>query len=139
MYAFAPIPTTSSSQRAIRRRAFTLLELVVVLAILGLVASLALPVFAARQRDESPLRSVISRAQQAAVRRAESITLDIGPGGRWSIATGTEILHTGTLAGDVAALRLRITPLGACFAELPAPADWDAVACDVSALTVHSR
>lgn len=125
--------------RAVDRRAFTLVELIVVLAILGLVASLTLPGFTARGQDDAPVRGVIARARQEAVQRAQTLALDIHSDGSWRVTTGATSLLHGTIAGDAAALRLRITPLGVCFAESPAPAGWDAVACGVPVPSTDGR
>ena len=125
--------------RAVHRRAFTLIELIVVLAILGLVASLTLPSFPTSDPDESPLRAVIARARAEAARRAQTLDLDIQSDGQWIVSTSATPLLHGTIAGNAAALRLRITPLGVCFAESPAPAEWDAVACDVPAPSADGR
>lgn len=125
--------------RAVHRRAFTLIELIVVLAVLGLVASLTLPRFTTSDQDESPFRAVIARARQEAARRAQTLDLDIQSDGQWSVSTSATPLLHGTIAGDVAALRLRITPLGVCFAEWPAPAGWDVVACEAPAASTTRR
>jgi prepilin-type N-terminal cleavage/methylation domain-containing protein len=92
-----------------RRRGVTLLELIVVLALLGLILAIAAPTFI--MPPENPAAEEILTARRQAVIRGEPIT----------------VLVYGT--------RVHITPLGLCIPETPTRstrATWDAIGCTAS-------
>jgi len=73
---------------ALRRSGFTLVEMIVVLIVLGLAASLAAPMMSLRQpSDETALRRVIDFGRETAIRRAEAVVLEVSADGRWSVRT----------------------------------------------------
>jgi prepilin-type N-terminal cleavage/methylation domain-containing protein len=88
------------------RRGVTLLELIVVLALLGLILAIAAPTFIAP--PETPAASELATARRQAVIRGEPVTVSIN---------GT---------------RVHVTPLGTCIPEVTsrrANATWDAIGC----------
>lgn len=121
-----------------RRRAYTLLELLVVLVLLGLSAAVVLP----RLRLPSGAtahRTTIERARAVAVRRGEPVRLSWTDGGDWTVratadTSGVTLLSgtDGALSATVGARSLVISALGACLPEgtatTAAPA-WDPARC----------
>ena len=122
------------------RRAFTLLELLVVLVLLGLSSAAVLPAF--RLPAAPPAESPLVRARALAVRRGESLRLDILPDGRWQVAsaaaTTDAILLNGRIADDTTLNARRsfvISPLGTCLPDgpsLPGTPAWEPVRCGVT-------
>jgi prepilin-type N-terminal cleavage/methylation domain-containing protein len=121
------------------RRAFTLLEVLVVLVLLAVAASLVAPAFPDMTRArEDELDGVIDAARQLAVRNASTVTLSFAPDGRWTAAgsDGSSLaeLPGGTLdAGGQPNLRLRVSPLGGCSLDGIPPSEaalsFDPVRC----------
>jgi prepilin-type N-terminal cleavage/methylation domain-containing protein len=114
------------------RRGFTLIELLVVLLLMGLAFALVAPSLArpsAPERD--PAQRVLDAARAAAVRRGETMLLDVRADGRWTvIGTADSVpLLAGALA-PARALRLTISPLGACMPDLAGDATTGAAAWD---------
>jgi len=121
----------------------TLLELLVVLLVIGLVTALAAPALVRPQPAdvaESSATRVIDRARAAAVRRGETLALDVSRDGRWTLL----VAHADSLPLDSGTLdtreprvprRLVLSPLGLCLPDATddAPGDataaWDAAAC----------
>jgi prepilin-type N-terminal cleavage/methylation domain-containing protein len=123
-----------------RAAGLTLIEILVVLVLLGLVLGLAAPsLLSPRPKTDDTVQQVIETARQAAVQRAESVTLSFEADGRWVVAGGGEADSLRLLNGTVdwpynSALRLRISPLGACMLDsAPGPAlSVDHVRCRLS-------
>lgn len=103
------------------RRAFTLIELVVVLAITGLALAIVAPSFVMRPLSPSAaMQEVINTARRAAARRAQTMTLEVRANGAWSLATAAEnaALASGKLDSPaVRAFRVRVSPLGMCVPQ----------------------
>lgn len=123
---------TTSRIRPRPARGFTLLEVAVTLVLIGLAAALIAPsVF--REASSAPaLGRVLAQAREVAVRRAQSLAFGADEQGNWKLTTvdDTTTIGAGRFEGPAVALRLRITPLGACLAEgATPPGDWDAIAC----------
>lgn len=122
------------------RRAFTLLELLVVLVLLGLATAIVLPAFRvpAQAATESPL----SRARALAVQRGETLRLEAQGEGRWRVTAAADTATTALLDGDGmdphalgGAQSVLVTALGTCLPEgpsLPDGAPWDPVRCGVT-------
>jgi prepilin-type N-terminal cleavage/methylation domain-containing protein len=119
------------------RRGVTLLELVVALALLGTVAAFVIP---SLERPASPrgrLDDVLRRARGAAIARAQSLTLDVAPGGAWQLRPlppdDTVRILDGVLdLPPSAGYQLQLSPLGACLPATVLPAEmdgWDAAGC----------
>ncbi len=98
---------------------FTLLEIIVTLVVLGLAAAIVAPAFDRAKPPAADPGRVVAQAREIAVRRAQAMRLVIDTSGAWEItpAGATTVLARGTLPRVRAGLALRITPLGACFAE----------------------
>ena len=118
------------------RRGFTLVELIVVLVLMGLALALVAPSLTpppVAERDA--MQRVLDAARAAAVRRAETVLLDVRPDGRWTATAGTDsvpLLHG--VIDSARALRLNISPLGACMPDPTARASvdggsWDPLRC----------
>jgi hypothetical protein len=113
----------------------TLVEMVVVLLVLGLAASLSAPLVSVRPPSaDAPLRRALDAARRIAVRRAESVVLDVAADGRWSIRRtaaddGPALLADSMPAGGP--LRVQVSALGVCTIEVGSR-DWDAFRCGPS-------
>ena len=110
-----------TSRSLIARPGFTLLEVLVVLILLGVGFGLAVPAFVTPQDGATDgVQRILSTARRAAVRRAEAITVSIGPTGDWTIDNGDRAAspETGTLDWEPGAqVRVRVSPLGACVLD----------------------
>jgi prepilin-type N-terminal cleavage/methylation domain-containing protein len=123
-----------------RRRAFTLLELLVVLVLLGLSAAVVVPSF--RLPAATAPESALLRARALAVRRGESVRLATDRDGRWLVVATADTEGTILLAGDGgaasasgAAGSVVISALGLCQPEGHSAAGtpaWDPMRCAVS-------
>jgi prepilin-type N-terminal cleavage/methylation domain-containing protein len=121
------------------RRGLTLLELIVVIALLGLILAIAAPTFIvpSPQRD-SELTTVLAAARRAAILRGEPVTLAFDGSGGWRIdgdATPTASpIATGKLGSSVGQLRVRVSAVGTCVIDPGASApvaDWNPLDCRV--------
>jgi prepilin-type N-terminal cleavage/methylation domain-containing protein len=130
------------SQRILpaRRPGVTLLELVVVLAIIGLGLTLAAPRFLSHPRkQENAIQRVIDGARREAVRRAGAILLSFEANGQWTVEA-TDADAENVSAGNVdwpytGPMRLNISALGACTIDATdaAPLRVDPVRCALQA------
>lgn len=127
----------TAARRIAPRRGVTLLELIVVIALLGLILAIAAPAFIVpTPRPESELTTVAATARRAAIVRGEPVTLSLVASGAWTIdgdATPTASpIATGKLAAALGAIRIRVSPIGTCVVD-PLPtqtaADWNALEC----------
>lgn len=123
-------------QRIARRRGVTLLELIVVLALMGLVLAIAAPAFITpRSNASGGLTDVVATARRAAILRAEPVTLAIDSNGTWEIdgdaTPNAPPIATGKIAASIGALRVRVSPMGTCVPDESAPgkAQWNALDC----------
>jgi len=105
------------------RTGFTLLEVIVALALLALLTALAAPTFVIRRTDdERGLSRVLQRSRELAIRRAESLSLYMDATGRWSLGSDgsppqEHIQRDSLKEGMGAAALIRISPLGGCYLE----------------------
>ncbi len=122
-----------------RRRAFTLLELLVVLVLLGLAAAFVIPVLR-RPIASADQLSVLERARALAVRRGESVRLQFDAAGAWSVRATADTTATILLAGVAnpaapdagIAQSFLISALGTCLPEGNAAVGgsaWDPTRC----------
>jgi len=135
-----------SGARPVPRHGVTLLELLVVLVLLGLLAALTAPALRrAREPDGESDRRVIALARSAAVRRGETLALDMSADGRWRLVVArgdSTAIEQGTLAATpMVARRLLLTPLGLCLPDDDerSAAPWDPAACRVAAAAGDRR
>ena len=103
------------------RRAFTLMELTVALAVTGLALAIVAPSFVIRPLPpDAALQEVINAARRTAARRAQTMTLEVGANGAWSLTAAAEkaALASGKLDSPaVRSFRVRVSPLGMCVPE----------------------
>lgn len=123
-------------QRTRRRRGVTLLELIVVIALLGLILAIAAPAIVfPSEKKESELTTIIGTARRAAVLRGEPVTLTFD-GANWRIASdaapSAPAIAAGSLATSLGTLRVYVSPLGTCLADAGSSAvtmRWSALDC----------
>jgi prepilin-type N-terminal cleavage/methylation domain-containing protein len=135
---------TGRAPRSRARRGITLLELIVVLALLGLVLAIAAPAFIIpRAVGESDLATALGTARRAAVLRGEPVTVTIDAAGAWRVdgdatpnaTPNATPIATGRLGSPLGRLRVRISPVGTC---IPEPQDgvrlpnWNALGCGIA-------
>jgi len=105
------------------RLAFTLLELVVVLALMGLAMAVVAPSLVMRPPSAGEaLQRVVTTARRAAINRAQTVTLGVDASGAWRVeSAGREagdVLVSGKLdEGPAQPIRIRVSSLGLCMAE----------------------
>jgi prepilin-type N-terminal cleavage/methylation domain-containing protein len=122
---------------ACRRDGVTLLELIVVMAMLGLVLAVAAPAFIVRpERTGTDLERVLGAARRTAVLRGEPVTLSVDNAGAWALTGDASptapAIATGTLEAPPGRMRVRVSPLGTCVPDLvPATSsqNWSAAGC----------
>lgn len=113
---------SSSNIAMAPRRGFTLVEILVVLIILGLAFTLAIPALFSPRDSEDATQRVVDAARHAAVRRASPAVLSIEPDGGWSLELASEREPGSGSQGQLDwpyefAVRIHITPMGACILE----------------------
>jgi prepilin-type N-terminal cleavage/methylation domain-containing protein len=113
---------------------FTLLEVVVTLLLLGLAAALVATAFRGDPPPRDEFDTVLAQARELAVRRAQSLTLEIDAQGRWKLTPSgdSSSISAGTIRPSIEApLKVTISPFGTCLSEPVIPPGWDALACRV--------
>ena len=126
---------TTKRHGRFRTRGFTLLEIVVTLVLLGLAAALVAPAFRSEPTSEQDIRKVLAGTRETAVRRAQTLVLEVDDRGSWRIlASGdTSAIGSGRFTDGTRDLRIRVNPLGACFNEgASSTVGLDAIACAVT-------
>lgn len=137
--------TSEGSQAELRTVApgFTLLEVVVVLVIVGLGATLVVPALSpSTEEGRAALPVVIRHVQDMALRRGETLLLDVSPGGHWDVFGSVSLEDGAVAAGEISegrpahAFTLRVAPLGSCGLTLDSdsvgpPPDLDPLTCRV--------
>jgi prepilin-type N-terminal cleavage/methylation domain-containing protein len=126
-----------SAPRCSIPRGVTLLELIVVIALLGLILAIAAPAFIVPSAShDSELTTVLGTARRAAILRGEPVTLAIDSTGGWRLdgdaTPAAPPIATGTLGSSVGRLRIRVSPIGTCVADPAGGApvvDWNALDC----------
>jgi prepilin-type N-terminal cleavage/methylation domain-containing protein len=122
-----------------RRTGFTLVEVIVVLVLLTLAAAVVAPSLLRPRAEASELVSLVRSAREAAVRRGETVHLQIDRSGGWQATTEgsppTELLMTGQLSDSQGAVDILFSPLGTCAPTpetLPAQllAGFDPLTCE---------
>ncbi|HUQ83233.1 MAG TPA: prepilin-type N-terminal cleavage/methylation domain-containing protein [Gemmatimonadaceae bacterium] len=124
------------------RRGVTLLELIVVVALLGLVLAIAAPSFIVpKPPDESDVARAIDTGRRAALLRGEPVTLSLARDGSWRVdgdaSAGTASIASGSFDGPTIPLRVHISALGTCIPESidgSPPPTWNVTACAPLAL-----
>ncbi len=123
------------------RRGYTLIEMLVVIAILGLAAAIVLPALVRSRLGAPSLQTVIDHARDAAARRGELIYVRIEPTGAWHLEGAGSPLELALASGRVAplareALTLLVSPAGTCAFDVRSAAAGRAFAIDPLTCTV---
>ena len=122
-----------------QRRGVTLLELIVVMALLGLIVALAAPaIVPSAERPKPELNVILDRARRAALLRGEPVTVTIDEQ-RWFIegdaSPASSPIASGTLVAPVPRLRVHISPIGTCILDAgprATPTGWNALDCRIT-------
>jgi prepilin-type N-terminal cleavage/methylation domain-containing protein len=133
-------PPRPSSRSSPDRRGLTLVELIVVLGVLGLLAAFAMPALPVRQARAATFAEAIDAARRSAIVRAQTLELDVLPGGAWSLHPLAPDDSIGILRGQLDGqslqrMVLRFTALGGCIPQTPMPDEYrlvDAAGCRVA-------
>ena len=104
-----------------RRRGVTLLELIVVMALLGLVLAIAAPaLIAPGEKREPELAAIMSAARRAALLRGQPVTLVVDRNA-WRVDAddprASAPIASGSVESAVGAIRVHVSPLGTCVAD----------------------
>ena len=104
-------------------RGYTLLEVIVVLVLLTLAASVVAPAFVAPHDRAAAIVRVIGHARALAIRRAEALELRIESSGAWRLdgvaSAQAGALVTGTISpAPRVAITLLFSPLGSCAPDV---------------------
>lgn len=105
------------------RGGYTLIEVIVVLVLIALAATLVAPAFTARRGAAPVLAALIGQARATAIRRGEAMYLRVEPSGSWRL-DGAASLEAGAVAtGHVTAalaapLTIVFSPLGSCAPDV---------------------
>lgn len=118
------VARTGSSIRRRTAVGFTLIEVLVTLAVMTLLASVVLPAVSSRPRPASPeLATTIREASRLAVRRSQWLTFRAAQNGGWTLVAD---VSGQPIAGGLLAERprqivlVRLSPLGACLSSAAA-------------------
>jgi prepilin-type N-terminal cleavage/methylation domain-containing protein len=128
----------------VTRRAFTLLELLVVLVLMGVAAAIVVPAFRSATRQPPPrLGQLIPPARDAAARRGEVIYLHVAASGAWRMDGAASPTTTPLAAGRIDAfaglpLTLVVSPTGTCAFDLRSAAAARVIRLDPFTCTITS-
>lgn len=136
MYMWADMP------RFARAFGFTLIEVLVVLALMGLAAGLVAPALLHARRQRPALNSLIPTAREEAARRGEMVYLRVDGSGQWRMEGAASPAAGPFAAGHVepfpgVPLTLIVSPLGTCAFDVPSAAaarviQLDPLTCDIT-------
>ena len=129
---------------ALRRRGFTLLEVIIVLLLMTLATALVAPAIGSRQpRPRDELAALLQMARLAAVRRGEVVTVTVAASGQWRLDGNASAADGPIASGQLgakpaAALTVAVSPLGGCAPALDSAstvllASVDPLTCEVPA------
>ena len=106
------------------RRAFTLVELLVVLVLMGLALGIAAPALRAPQAEaEPPIAPLLRAGRMAAIARGEPTTLHVNPTGAWHVEGRGNAAGGPLAAGNIspapgAAFSIVFSTLGTCAMDI---------------------
>jgi prepilin-type N-terminal cleavage/methylation domain-containing protein len=119
-----------------RRRAFTLLEILVVLVLLGVSAAMVVPSLRLPGPMAAGAPAPLERARALAIRRGETLRLTADVRGSWQVTAEGDSVGLVLLSGDAGApagAPIVLTALGVCLQSGSAPEgnapDWDPARC----------
>jgi prepilin-type N-terminal cleavage/methylation domain-containing protein len=123
------------------RGGYTLLELIVVLAILSLAAAVTLPALLRPRIGTTSVQSVIESARDAAARRGETVYLRIESSGAWHMEGGGSPLESDNVTGRIAPistapLTILVAPAGSCAFDVRSTSAARALALDPLSCTL---
>ncbi|HEX7942394.1 MAG TPA: type II secretion system protein [Gemmatimonadaceae bacterium] len=128
--------------RVPRARGFTLIEVLVVLALMGLAAGLVAPALLHARRQRPTLGSLIPTAREEAARRGEMVYLRVTGSGQWRMEGAASSAAGPFAAGRVepfpgVPLTLIVSPIGTCAFDVPSAAAarvirLDPLTCDIT-------
>jgi prepilin-type N-terminal cleavage/methylation domain-containing protein len=128
--------------------AYTLIELIVVLAIMSLAAAVVLPALLRARTGTTPVQTVIESARDAAAHRGETISLRIDPSGTWHMHGTGSALEADSATGHItplatAPLTLLVAPSGSCAFDVRSAAaarglSLDPLSCVLASVTASS-
>ncbi|MCC6928979.1 MAG: prepilin-type N-terminal cleavage/methylation domain-containing protein [Gemmatimonadaceae bacterium] len=159
IHEHSPSPVSGGAGRALHavvawrlwggraRHGVTLLELMVVLALLAVVAAFALPALAPPPPRGATVADAVRAARSAAVARGQLLSLAVDAEGVWEVRAlppdDSLRLTGGALrTPPTAPFRLQLTPLGACVAVSRLPAElagWDAAGCTAPGIAAQAN
>jgi prepilin-type N-terminal cleavage/methylation domain-containing protein len=128
-----------------RRAGYTLIELIVVLALMGLAAALVIPVLRARGPSTSDMQSIATSARAAAAQRGEIVYVRFEPSGDWHMEGGGSTLEGDFMGGRIrpittVPLTLIVSPAGTCaFDVRSAPLGANAIPLDPLSCQIDRR
>jgi prepilin-type N-terminal cleavage/methylation domain-containing protein len=125
------------------RAGYTLIELIVVLALMGLAAALVIPVFRAHGPSTSDMQAIVTSARAAAATRGEIIYVRFEPTGDWHMVGGGSTLEGDVMGGRIrpianVPLTLIVSPAGSCAFDVRSAAlgantiRLDALTCQIT-------
>ncbi len=127
---------------------YTLIELIVVLAIMSLAAAVVLPALLRARTGTTPVQTVIETARDAAAHRGETIALRIDPSGTWHMHGTGSALEADSATGHItplatAPLTLLVAPSGSCAFDVRSAAaahglSLDPLSCVLASVTASS-
>jgi prepilin-type N-terminal cleavage/methylation domain-containing protein len=117
------------------RPGFTLIEMLVVLALMGLAAALVLPALRVPGAHASGLQTILTSARAAAANRGELIYVVLEPTGAWHMEGGGSSLEGELTRGRVdplatVPLTLIVSPVGSCAFDVRSAAAGAAIPLD---------
>ncbi|MBK8247728.1 MAG: hypothetical protein IPK85_10075 [Gemmatimonadetes bacterium] len=103
----------------------TLLEVLVVLAVLGLVTAVVLPSLVVPETEPTGIGQVVRRTRALAITRAQTLRLNVTSDGRWVVRDEALAIDSGAIATP-GQLELWFSPGGRCRLATALPAAWAA-------------
>lgn len=103
----------------------TLLEVLVVMAVLGLVTAVVLPALVVPPTEPAGIGQVVRRARGLAIARAQTLRLTVAPDGRWVVRDDAFAIDSGAITAP-GRIELWFSPAGHCRLASALPASWTA-------------
>ena len=102
----------------------TLLEVLVVMAVLGLVTAVVLPALVVPQTEPAGIGQVVRKTRALAITRAQTLRLTVAEDGRWMVRDDAQAIDSGAIATP-GRIELWFSPAGHCRLATALPAAWD--------------
>jgi hypothetical protein len=101
----------------------TLFEVLVVMAVLGLVTAVVLPALVVPQTEPAGIGHVVRKARTLAIARAQTLRLTVADDGRWVVRDDAQPIDSGAIATP-GRLELWFSPAGHCRLATALPTAW---------------